>query len=178
MFDHDDPAALAAAIDTQVRPRLQAPEVEVVSVLLPYLDNPEPLAELLHRLDEMEHWDVSELGEENDEEMGELVRLGLRAQVEFGFWSEVLGFGVLGGQARTRLAPFTELAIRAKPPNRPRRSQRAYMADIEIPFENREFGAMWATTHDQRAERLGQDHDLRGKARVTYVVKKRIWGQT
>lgn len=166
----------AQAINEMVPPRLVAPETEVVSVLLPYMEEAEAAAELLRRLDGMEDWEVSDLGRENDEELGALIRLGLRARVEFDHWSEVLGFGPMAGQARTRLAPFTELAIRAKPPARPRRSQRAYMADIEVPFDNREFGRMWATTHDQRGQRLGQDHETRGKAKVTFVIKSSVWG--
>lgn len=177
--DNGDPAALAATIDELVVPRLAAPETEVVSLLLPFINDAQALAPVLHRLDDMENWEVRELDTENDDELGALICLGIRTRVEFDHWSEVLGFGALAGQARTRLAPFTELAIRAKPPSRPRpRKKRAYMADIEVPFETKEMMDMWEQTRVQRTVRLGVDHDTRGKAKVSFVMEQSIWGET
>lgn len=171
----DDPAAAADAIDALCRPRIAAPEVEVVSVVMPALDDADALASLLWRLSELEDWSVGERGVEDVDGIGNVVLIGVRAKVELGHWAEVLGFGRFAGQGNTRLAPFTELAIRAKEPSRPRRNQRAYMADIEMDLDNVEFGRWWHDTERQRAERLGAAQDARAKARVTFALEQAAW---
>lgn len=171
----ENPASIAEAINTLCRPRIAAPEVEVVSVLMPCVDDAQTLARIVSRLGTLEHWDVRELAVEDVEDIGPVVLLSVRAEVELGHWAEVLGFGHFAGQGNTRLAPFTELAIRVKEPSRPRRNQRAYMADIEMDLDNVEFGEWWHDTVRQRAERLGAAQDARAKGRVTFAIEQAEW---
>lgn len=171
----DDAASVAGAIDALCRPRIAAPEIEVVSVLMPAVDDADTLARLLSRLSPLEHWNVRERGVEDVEGIGSVVLLGVRAEVELGHWAEVLGFGRFAGQGNTRLAPFTELAIRVKEPPRPRRNQRAYMADIEMDLDKVEFGRWWHETKRRRAERLGAEQDARAKGRVTFALEQGAW---
>lgn len=166
----------AEALAMLVMPRLLAPEAEVVSVVLPHIIAIEDVAAVLRRLEQLPAWSVTDEGEEDDDVYGKLVRLGLRVEVEFGFLSEVLGFGpfeIFGG---TRRAPFTELAIRAKPPTKRPRDRRAFVAHYRIPgLTNYDTNVWWQQTKSSRAARLGPDHDERAKARVTVPLPKAIW---
>ena len=171
----DSADEIAAMITELCRPSIADAEIEVVSVILPRLEVSSALARLLHSLGRLPEWCLRERGIENVAGIGETVLIGLRAKVELGHWAEVLGFGASRGQGNTRLAPFTELAIRVKEPPRPRRNQRAYMADIEMNIEKAQFGDWWHTTKRQRAERLGVDQDARAKARVTFAVARTVW---
>jgi hypothetical protein len=172
MGDRDGAVAYAGAIDERVRERLEPAEVDVISLLLPYVEDPEELGDIVRALGELENWKVSDQGQESDPQHGDLQLLGLSLAIELEHWSEVLGFGPAAPLANTRRAPFTELAIRAKAPARPRVSNhRAYMADIEVDLERDTMKAWWSETEQRRAERLGDDHEARGKARVTTVVQ-------
>lgn len=176
VMDAADNRGLVSTISSLTQQRLPVPEVEVISVILPELTEEAELVALLTRLSGFADWDVKEIGSEDDPDLGDLVRLGLRAAVEFDHWAEVLGFGQFAAQPATRLAPFTELAIRAKPPERPRRTQRAYMADINIDgLDQVEFGTWWHDTKEERRRRLSTSQDLRGKAKATFSVRKSEW---
>lgn len=166
---------IAEAIAELCRPRLLDPAVEVVSAILPQLEDELALAGVVWHLGSLPDWDLRELGIVEVTDLGEVVLLGVRAKVELDHWAEILGFGRFPGQANTRLAPFTELAIRAKEPARPRSNRRAYMADIEMDLDKIEFGQWWHETVRQRAERLGAEQDARGKARVTYALDRAAW---
>lgn len=166
----------AEALDALVAGRVGAPEAEVVSVVLPQGDEPAYLAQLLRRLDQLPAWSITDEGQEEDAEFGHLQRIGLRVTVEFGYLSEVLGFGPFSAFGYTRRAPFTELAIRAKPPRKRPRDRRAFMAQVEIPgLEQAEFGMWWSQTKVNRAARLGTEHDERAKARVAYALPRAHW---
>lgn len=172
----EEPTGIADTIASICFERLPVPEVQVVSVLMPRLDNARDVVNVLRRLGSLPAWrlDIDRVSDE----AGEAVLLGLRAKVELDHWAEVLGFGRFTGQANTRLAPFTELAIRAKEPSRPRRNQRAYMADIEVGISKIDFASWWHETEEARAARLGSDGDRRGKARVTFALDARTWEGT
>jgi hypothetical protein len=170
-----DARDLAATISALAQARLPDPEVEVLSVLLPDLSEEAELAALLARLSRLADWEIVETGTEEDPKLGDLVRLGLRAAVEFNHWAEILGFGQFASQPNTRLAPFTELAIRAKPPDRPRRNHRAYMADIWVDKAQVDFGRWWHETEEERKARLTADQDLRGKAKSTFSLRNSEW---
>lgn len=165
----------ANALDALVRPRLQAPEVEVVSVLLPHVGGIRRFAEVVRHLGELPDWRLRDDQAGEHPELGPVRRLELAVDVGLDHFSEVLGFGPWEPMAYTRRAPFCELAIRAKPPRRPRRDARAYMAHIEVDLDQPEFGEWWRRTEEQRAARLGDLHDRWGKARVTLTVPEDDW---
>ena len=175
LFDSGDGRADAEAVDAVVWPRVEAPEADIASVLLPHVESSERLAELVWHLGQMPHWRLRDEGTEDDPELGQIVRLGLDLDVGLDHWSEVLGFGPFAALARTRGAPVCELAIRMKPPPRPDKERRANMDDIEVPLKGSEFGEAWRRTRANRAERLGPEHDKRGKARITFVVDADVW---
>src|ERR1044072_808142 len=79
-----DAAGVADAIDALCGPRVAAPEVEVVSVVMPTLDDAATLARLLSRLGALEHWDVRERGVEDVGGIGNVVLLGVRAALRWG----------------------------------------------------------------------------------------------
>jgi hypothetical protein len=166
---------LADGLEEVVAPRLAAPATEIVSVVLPNLDDPSELASLVGHLGDLPDWTAVEIGDEVDEQEGALVKVGLRRGVELDYQSEVLGFGCHQGAARTRLAPFTELAVRAKPPPRPKSHGRAVMADIRLPVSGSTMGEWGTETAKLRREMLGEGHDQRGKAKVTFVLPKTAW---
>ncbi len=171
-----DPGEAAEQIAALVHPRLTAPEAEVVSVLLPHVDDLAELAAIIGRLSELPNWSVTDEGGEDDEEFGQVVRLGLRVGVEFGFLSEVLGFGPFAVLGATRRAPFTELAIRAKPPTKRPKHRRAFVAHYKIPgLDNFEMNLWWQQTSANRAARLGAEHEERSKARVTVALPAEMW---
>jgi hypothetical protein len=163
------------ALAMVVRQRIEAPEVEVISVLMPQITTVRALGELVSRLGDLPDWRLRDEGVEEDEELGRVVRIGLDVDVGLGQWSELLGFGPFAPLAHTRRAPFCELAIRAKPPNRPRRDQRTFMAQIHVDIDAPMFGEWWHRTELARAEHLGPQHDARGKARVTVVIPESEW---
>ncbi len=172
LAERGDPVAYALAVDERVRACLEPAEVDVISILLPHVEDPGRFGDVVRALGDLESWNVSTQGEETDASHGDLQLLGLSLAIELEHWSEVLGFGPAAPLAYTRRAPFTELAIRAKPPKRPRVSNhRAYMADIEVDVDRDTMAAWWRETEQRRAERLGDEHDARGKARVTTVVQ-------
>ncbi len=167
---------LAEGVDELVRPRLLAAEVEIVSIVLPALEASGDLAGLLACLGALPHWSILELGTEDDPDHGRLLRLGLRTEVEFGYQSEILGFGPQPTGARTRWAPFTELAIRAKPPPREKGHGRAVMADVQLAgIEGAQMGEWGAETAELRQRMLGTGHDQRGKAKVSFVIPEADW---
>lgn len=172
------PADVAVALARAVAPLLVAAEAEVVSVLLPHLSAPADMALLLRRLEQLPSWSISDEGEEEDDQHGTVVRLGVRVLVDFGFLSEVLGFGPCAEYGATRRAPFTELLIRAKPPTKRPRHRRAFVAHYQIPgLGSHETGQWWAQTTSNRIARLGPDHNDRAKARVTVALPKMTWLQ-
>lgn len=164
-------------VASSVRPSLVEPDVEVVSVLLPRLDDERELARLLARLNGLADWEIEDGGLEEDEHLGVVRGLGLRVAVEFDHWSEVLGFGQFATQPNTRLAPFTELAIRAKGPKKPRRDRRSFMANIDIERESTDVGEWWHETKRERHDRLAEAQEFRGKARSTFSIREDIWIQ-
>jgi hypothetical protein len=179
VYGSSDARDLASAVSKIFDERREVPEVEVVSVLLPELDDEALLSRLLVRLAGLADWDVRSQGLERDKMLGSLVRLAVRATVDFDHWSEVLGFGNFAAQANTRLAPFTEMAIRAKPPKRHRLNQRAYMADIDLDFDRDKVRTWWRQTGEDRLRRLAAAQDLRGKAKVTFSLRESTWlGET
>lgn len=177
LVDHGSASADADALDALCARRLSAPEAEVVSVLVPHGESPAYLVGVLARLAALDAWEVCDEGCEDDPALGRLVRLGLRVTVEFGYSSEVLGFGSYAGLAYSRQAPFTELAIRAKPPRKPRRDKRAFMAHVDIfpPLDNPDMKEWWDRTEENRRRRLGLGHDARGKARVVFALPEQAW---
>jgi hypothetical protein len=46
------------------------------------------------------------------------------------------------------------------------------MADIDANLGRDLTAAWWSETEQRRAERLGDEHDARGKAKVTTVVQR------
>jgi hypothetical protein len=176
VFDGSDSGnAHAEALAVVVGQRVEAPEVEVVSVLMPQITTVRAVGELVSRLGDLPDWRLRDEGDEEDKELGRVVRIGLDVDVGLGQWSEVLGFGPFAPLAYTRRAPLCELAIRAKPPNRPRRDQRTFMAQIQVDIDAPTFGEWWHRTELARVERLGPQHDARGKARVTVVIPETEW---
>lgn len=171
----NEPRELAMATAEIFAERREEPDVEVVSVLLQEVDDEALLAALLTRLGGLSDWEVWVQGRETDAELGSIVRLGVRAAVEFDHWSEVLGFGRFAAQVNTRAAPFTEMAIRAKPPKRHKVNQRAYMADIDTGLEKDQFRELWRQTEDDRLRRLAPSQDLRGKAKVSFSLLAALW---
>jgi hypothetical protein len=160
MSDLTEPRSIADEISTQVSPRVEDPDVEVVSILLPQLDDERILAKVIARLGWMADWELREEGIDEDAARGPVVRLGLRLAVEFDHWSEVLA---------------GEFAIRAKAPERRRRDQRAFMAHIPVDLDKPEFGEWWDRTRADRHRRLPAEQDLRGKAKVTFAISRGAW---
>jgi hypothetical protein len=163
-------AGTADAIATRTRQRLPPVEVDILSFVLPHIATSQALGDVVRSLGQREDWKLHEKADLSDDD-AELLCLSVR--VELGHWSEILGFGHGAPLAYTRRAPFTELAIRAKaPPRMARRDHRAYMADVPLDADTRTFGEWWKETERRRAERLGDEHNARGKARVTTVVER------
>ena len=182
------PAANASVVAELVQRGLDDVEVEIVSVIAPFVEDTRELAELVAALREHAGWAVDEVGEETDSEHGELVRLGIRVVVrppavttaEQDHNSEVLGFGPQHTGARTRRAPFTELAVRAKSPDRPKTHRRAHMAQVMLFDQDVKVGsariAQWgAETNQLRGAILGEDHQERGKAKVSFTIPRDQW---
>ena len=179
----------AETIEEATRPTLAVTEVEIVSVIAPFVVSGKQLAELLVALGALPGWTLEELATERDGRLGSLVRLALRTPVRpplsedpaFDHQSEVLGFGPQPTGARTRRAPFTEIAVRAKAPARARPSRRAYMADVTVVDERgvkvdgSQMAEMGAQTKELRRSILDPDQDQRGKAKVTFTVDEEEW---
>ena len=186
--DVGSPAGNASAVADLVQRGVDDPEVEIVSVIAPFIIETRALADLVAALRAHPGWTVDEVGEETDPDHGELVRLGVRVVVrppaaageEHDHKSEVLGFGPQPTGARTRRAPFTELAIRAKTPDRPRAHRRAHMAHVRLVDEGVKVAsaliAQWgAETNELRGAILGEEHEERGKAKVSFTIPKDEW---
>jgi hypothetical protein len=169
MADRDSPTAVADAIAERAAKRLAPVEVDVLSFVLPHVETARTLGDVTRSLGGRDGW---KLVEDADPVDGGLALLGLTVGIDLGHWSEILGFGDGAPLAYTRRAPFTELAIRAKPPQRSRTNHRAYMADVRLDEDSRTIAQWGRETKRCRAERLGDEHDARGKARVTTVVQQ------
>jgi hypothetical protein len=161
-----DAAADAAAVHNVLGPTYQAPDAEVVSVLLPHVTTVDEVAALVTAIVRHEAWSGIDNGTEDDPEHGELVRLGVSVDLgicfgaEFDFMSEVLMFGPIATFGRTRWAPFFEIAVRVKPPRKRPRDRRTFMAHVNIPgLDNAEMRDWFRQTEAQRMARLGSDHD-------------------
>jgi hypothetical protein len=168
MADRGSPATTADAIAETTQQRLEPVEVDVLSFVLPHIETPRALGDVVRSLGGRAGWKLVENADPRD---GDLALLGLSVGIDLGHWSEILGFGPGAPLAHTRRAPFTELAIRAKPPRRARRNHRAYMADVPLNQDSATIRLWGDATERCRAERLGDEQDARGKARVTTVVQ-------
>lgn len=187
--NHRSARAIAEAVEEAIRPGLAAADVDIVSAILPSVVTGTALVDVLRALDDLPQWSLEELGTESDPALGSLVRLALRTPVRpplstdprFDHQSEVLGFGPQAANARTRRAPFTELAVRAKAPARSRESRRAYMADVPvvdemgIKIDGSLMAEMGARTTELRRAILAPEQDRRGKARVSFTVSDEDW---
>lgn len=177
-----DAAADAAAVLDVLGPTYQAPEAEVVSVVLPHVTTVDEVAALIRELVRHEAWSVIDNGIEDDPELGELVRLGVSVDLgicyspEFDFMSEVLMFGPIPTFGRTRWAPFFEIAVRVKPPRKRPPDRRAFMAHVVIPgLGTSEMRDWFRQTEAQRAARLGSDQEERAKSRVAVALPRSVW---
>jgi hypothetical protein len=162
-------AVTAEAIGELARERIDPVEVDVLSVVLPHIDTPDGLGDIVRALGERDDWKLSEGEDPLD---GDVALLGLSIGIDLGHWSEILGFGRGDPLAHTRQAPFTELAIRAKPPRNARQNQRAFMADVPLDEDSATIAKWGNETKRSRAQRLGDEHDTRGKAKWTTVVHR------
>lgn len=168
----------AEAVALAVHPRLTDPAADVISVVIPHGDEASYVVELVQRLGALPGWSLSTHGIEEDPDHGELALIGLRNDVEFEFVAEVLGFGPFAYYANTRQAPFTEFAIRAKPPSKRRRDKRAFMAHVDIPhLAKDEVGLWWSQTEANRRARLSPSQDARGKAKVSVALPRELWDE-
>lgn len=173
MKDRDTTIGTADAIGALTHERIADVEVDVLSFLLPHVTSPAALGEIVARLGQRNQWRLVEGRDAADDSID---LLGLSIAVDLGFWSEVLGFGQGDPLAHTRQAPFTELAIRAKPPRGARATKRAFMADVPLDEDSATIARWGKETKQSRAERLGDGHDTRGKAKWTTVVQRSTGG--
>lgn len=172
MASRDTAAGTAEAIAKLALERIDDVAVDVLSFVLPHVNTPAVLGEISGCLGDRDGWRLAQ-GRDATDDTIEL--LGLSVGIDLGFWSEILGFGQGEPLAYTRRAPFTELAIRAKPPRTARTNKRAFMADVPLD-DSVAFGQWGKETKRARAQRLGNDHDARGKAKWTTVVKRPTGG--
>lgn len=168
MDDRGSSAATADAIADMAEQCREPVEVDVLSFVLPHVATPHALGDVVRLLGARRGW---KLVENADPRNGDLALLGLSVAIGLGHWSEILGFGLGAPLAHTRRAPFTELAIRAKPPRKARQNHRANMADVPLNQDSATIKLWGDKTERCRAERLGDEQDARGKARVTTVVQ-------
>lgn len=159
----------AEAIAELARERIDPVDVDVLSVLLPYVNTAATLGEVVRMLGDQNGWLLVEGGDPSDRNVS---LLGLTIGIEHGYRSEILGFGHGDVLAYTRRAPFTELAIRAKPPRNAREDRRAFMAHVPLDVDGITSGRWGTETKRSRAERLGDEHHARGKAKWTTVVQR------
>jgi hypothetical protein len=171
------PTELAAAIASLCAQSVDDPDAELASFILPCLHDPVELARLLRALGSEPGWQLVEVSTEDDAELGELISLGLRLDLPFAHRGEVLGFGDFPGQGNTRLAPFTELAVRTKEPAKPDRERRAVMAQIPLATDQMEAGNRWHETERRRSERLGGAQNRRARARVSFTISTAAYQQ-
>lgn len=168
MADRDTVTTTADAIAGLTHERIDVVEVDVLSFLLPHVKTSAGLGEIVGCLGQRNGWRLAEGQDATDDGID---LLGLSIGIDLGFWSEILGFGQGEPLAYTRRAPFTELAIRAKPP-RSRSNTRAFMADVPLDVDSATIGRWGNETKQSRAQRLGDSHDARGKAKWTTVVRR------
>ncbi|WP_354700526.1 hypothetical protein [Paraconexibacter sp. AEG42_29] len=173
MRDRGTVQAAASAIAALTNSRIDEVEVDVLSFVLPHVTSSSVLGEIVQCLGTRDGWRVAEGGDATDKDID---LLGLTVGIELGFWSEVLGFGQGEPLAHTRRAPFTELAIRTKPPRGARSSKRAFMADVPLDADSATMGRWKKETKQSRSQRLGDVHDARGKAKWTTVVQRSTGG--
>lgn len=173
MRERDTETATADAIAALTHERIDEVEVDVLSFLLPHVRTSAALGEMVVRLGQRDDWRLAEGQDPTDDGVG---LLGLSIGIDLGFWSEVLGFGQGRPLAHTRQAPFTELAIRAKPPRSARANKRAFMADVPLDEDSATIARWGNETKRSRAQRLGDGHEARGKAKWTTVVQRSTGG--
>lgn len=173
MRDRVTAAATAAAIADLAHSRVDEVDVDVLSFVLPHVTSSLVLGEIVKCLGTRDGWRVAEGRDPTDDGID---LLGLTIRIDLGFWSEVLGFGEGEPLAHTRRAPFTELAIRTKPPKGARSNKRAFMADVPLDADSATMGRWKKETNQSRAQRLGDAHDARGKAKWTTVVQRSTGG--
>lgn len=169
MGDRGSAADTAVAVEELTHSRIDEVEVDVLSFVLPHVTSSWVLGEIVKCLGAREGW---RLAEGRDAAADGIQLLGLTIGIDLGFWSEVLGFGEGAPLAHTRRAPFTELAIRTKPPKGARPNKRAFMADVPLDADAATMGRWKNETKQSRAQRLGDAQDARGKAKWTTVVPR------
>lgn len=169
---------LTERMTTVVEDAITNPNVEAVTVLLPYVVEELSLATLIDGLAGHGPWEL-----ELERRWRSLTRIGLRANITAKVWAEVLGMGPFPLFPPTRQSPITSFEIRTKPdrapPSRTRRNMLAgHLAQLDVlhflPMAKiHDYFTRW--TPQLRLRILGGEDDTRAKARYTFSIHTALW---
>jgi hypothetical protein len=165
----------AAAVAEHTAVCLADPRTEIVSMILPHVDETKGVSALVTALAGHGGWSLDEIGIEHDDCAGDVVLLGLRVDLAKGVRSEILGFGPVATFPHTRRAPFTELAIRVGLGEQRREQHRGHMADVPLNLSPESVCDLCERTRDSRKLRLPAAQNKRAKAKVTFTLTRAVW---
>jgi hypothetical protein len=158
---------------------------QALSVIFPAITKPEALIRLVRELGALPRWtlEAPPIDEKVKPPLEQgMLNIGLRYEVATGCSSYALGLGPFAFLPRTRRAPFTEIALVAKPARGatkssrlPRKAHEAHLAYMNIDWlEPDAFEKLIDTTMAHRLLLLGGENPS-AKARVTLVVPADLW---
>ena len=174
-----DPGELAIQIARLVDECVADASTEGLSVLLPQICKPEPLAHLTWELGNQPGWTI----EQERPWRKTLVLIGLRVEIATGVFAETLGMGPFDIFPTTRQCPITTLEIRTKR----RGAKKSHLSKIHLAAHLADLPVnhiLTAAEHRARRQKftpwlkkriLGKQGDMRAKASVTYSVPTAIW---
>lgn len=152
------------------------PDAHALSLIFPDVNAVSDLADLMKFILHMERWSVVKI-----EESDEIVRLGMR----FSLSRNVTAFAICLGPhpsvfPKTRISPFTELALPLVPKSKPKKPWQdgyphiAHLADVNLNLPPDAESRIWSRTKKYKREVLGGRHDG-ARAKVTLTLPRDLW---
>lgn len=170
----------AQRLAQDVQDAIDAPECELLSVVLPRLTTAFELLDLVRQCRAISGWILDESAK-----LETLVGIQIRIPLGGATFSWVLGFGQFDFLPITRQAPFTELAVRTKFEKQllshkdlNTDANAAHLADIPSGFTQTKFDKCMANTANMKKRILGCDESPLAKAKVTFAIPQKLWAMS
>jgi hypothetical protein len=167
-----------ADVGAHVEKAIEDPTIAALSLIFPEVETHEEIALLVRYFGNLSPRQIKELPADEQED---LIRLGIRIQINESVRAYALAFGPFSELfPLTRRAPFLEIAFPAGPKQPPLREgltddpDAAHLADVPVNLSDKAWNNMMSQTKRLKADILKPSHPG-ARARVTISLPYKIW---